>query len=83
MKPNELIRKSALNTGYGQRVRVLFRELDTDNWYGFEMDIATYTFFPYGVNATLKMFFDAAESLGHRSITEAPESFDDIYLRSN
>jgi hypothetical protein len=80
----ELIRAAALSTGYDNRVRVLFAEREGNRIiyrYALEMDGETYHAVPLGEYATPDTFRDIATREGHRSLIEAPVTFDDLLTR--
>jgi hypothetical protein len=81
----ELVRASAMLTGYDNRVRVLFAERDEHRItyrYALEMDRETYRAIPYMERATPDTFREIATREGHRSLIEAPVTFDDLFTRT-
>jgi len=79
-----LLRCSALQTGYEDRVRVLFTgHRESPPVYGLEMDRRTYRAIPLLARATPATFRRIAAKLGHRAVLECPANFLDLYSRLN
>lgn len=79
-----LLRCSALQTGYENRVRVLFTgDRESPPVYGLEMDRETYRAIPLLDPATPDTFRAIAAENGHRAVLECPANFLDIYARLN